>query len=268
MEVAFIVVVAVLIAFVLGRKYGSKKANAGTIPNFTDFNRKIEDKDAWEGSFWEASNPKKLAVQLEIEYVDANKSKTRRAVLVREFDNDLHGGIIIGHCQMREDTRTFRFDRIKKCVDMETGEIILNVKKYLNELYENSPEKSVEVLANDYFDVLKVVYFVAKADGQYRKTEKEVITQYVRGLVKDRRITLSMVDEILKEMDVPTMRGFKLAFGRVIKGGRVDPVSLRSCCQEIVRTQKSLRPMEKEALSYIDRKLLTFQSSTTDKMDK
>ena len=68
----------------------------------------------------------------------------------------------MGHCELRNATRTFRFDRIKKCVDLETGELITDVKKYLNERYEKSPEKSTEILSSDYIDVLKGCLFCSK----------------------------------------------------------------------------------------------------------
>jgi len=260
MEIVFILIVLVVIAFYIGKHIGKSdnpeiKVTFETsgLDEYDD--DEYEDRDSWEGSFWEASDPKKLTAHIEIEYEDGNKSVTTRTVRIREFDNELYGGIIMGHCELRNATRTFRFDRIKKCVDLETGEVIPDIKKHLNELYEKSPERSTEILATDYVDILKVVYFVAKADGQYRKEEKEVISNYVRKLVRDDRITIKMIDEILKEIDVPTMQGFKLALGRVLKGGEVNPELLATCCQEIVDTQKSVHPMEKEALEYIEKKL-------------
>ncbi|MCW8906733.1 MAG: hypothetical protein OQL28_05760 [Sedimenticola sp.] len=260
MEIVIILIALVVIAFYIGKHIvKSDNPEIKVIFETSGFDEyddeEYEDRDSWEGGFWEASDPKKLSAHIEIEYEDGNKSLTTRTVRVREFDNELYGGIIMGHCELRNATRTFRFDRIKKCVDLETGEIVPDVGKHLNELYEKSPERSTEILATDYIDIMKVVYFVAKADGQYRKEEKQVISNYIRKLVRDDRITIKMIDEILKPIDVPTMQGFKLALGRVLKSGEVNPVLLATCCQEIVDTQKSVRPMEKEALEYIEKKL-------------
>ncbi|MET0082689.1 MAG: hypothetical protein ABW079_06715 [Sedimenticola sp.] len=265
MEISIVVLVTIfIIAFFIGKRVGSSKdpeirvtfESSGLSGYEID-----DDKDGWEGGFWDATDPKKLTAYIEIDYVDANKSTTTRVVRVREFDNSLYGGIIMGHCELRNATRTFRFDRIKKCVDLDTGEEITDVRKYLNDKYDQSPEKSTDILEIDYVDVLKVIYFVAKADGQYRKEEKAVITQYVRKLVRDDRITTEMVDGILKEMDVPSMQSFKLALGRVLKGGEVNPELLATCCKEIVNTQKTVHPMEKEALEYIAKKLASMPKS-------
>ena len=59
-----------------------------------------------------------------------------------------------------------------RCVDLDTGEIVSDVKDFLNALYEESPERTMDSLTTDYLDVAKVLFFVAKADGQFRREEK------------------------------------------------------------------------------------------------
>ena len=257
------------IAFYFGRKSSSSKdSNIQNMNNkhaHLDYDEAKEDndRDAWEGGFWEASDPKKLNAHLRIEYKDGNGITTTRSVKVREFDNELYGGIIMGYCELRNATRTFRFDRIRTCTDLNTGEVVQSVKKHLNDLYEKSPERSAELLLSDYIDVLKAVYYIAKADGQFRKDEKEVISAYVRKLVRDDRITFDLIDNVIKEIETPTLHAFKLAVGRIIKGGSVDPDLLFKCCREIVDTQQKIHPMEKEALDYLDKKLASIKTNNT-----
>jgi hypothetical protein len=262
----FLIILIALIVFFLRKKSSS--------PNDTNVRFTVEtrthtkdsvneydtDHDSWEGGFWDASDPKKLKAHLQIDYKHGNGNLTTRCVSVREFDNELYGGIIMGYCELRDATRTFRFDRINNCIDLETGEVVQDIKQHLNDLYEKSPERSTDLLVTDYIDVLKVIYFVAKADGQYRKEEKDVISSYVRKLVRDERITNDMVDAVLKEINTPSLQAYKLAIGRVLKGGEVDPELLNTCCQEIVDTQKTVHPMEKEALDYLMKKLTLHQT--------
>lgn len=153
------------------------------------------------------------------------------------------------------------FDRISHCVDLETGESIEDVRQHLNERYDRSPERSVEILLSDYLDTLKVLYFVAKADGQYRREEKEVVAGYIRKLIRDDRVTVAMVDDALKAVGVPSMQAFKIAAGRVLKSGQVDPTLLRRCCEEIVATQATVHAAEQEALDYIERKRAAIEAS-------
>lgn len=198
---------------------------------------------------------------MKFNYVDGRGNRTSRSVVVRQFDNGLYGGILIGLCELRDANRTFRFDRISQCVDLDTGESIADVREHLNERYANSPERSVEILLSDYLDTLKVLYFVAKADGQYRREEKEVVAGYLRKLIRDDRVTTAMVEDALRTIGVPSMQAFKMAVGRVLKSGQVDPALLRRCCEEIVATQATVHAREQEALDYIEKKRAAIQAS-------
>ena len=180
MEVMIIVAVIIIIVFFIGKRIGSSKNSEIKVTfessGFDEYDGETEndkDKDTWEGSFWDASDPIKLTAHIEIDYVDGNKYTTTRTVRVREFDSALHGGIIMGHCELRNATRTFRFDRIKKCIDIETGEVVSDIKKYLNAKYEQSPEKSSDILAVDYIDVLKVIILLQKPMVSIERKKKK-----------------------------------------------------------------------------------------------
>ncbi|WP_445363162.1 hypothetical protein ACJJIQ_23490 [Microbulbifer sp. ANSA003] len=216
--------------------------------------REVKDKDAWEGSFFDAENPLTVSAHLQFNYRDGNGKQTNRSVLVKQFDETLHEGLLIAHCELRDANRTFRFSRMKNCVDLETGECISSVRDFLVAKYEESPERSVDVFETDFLDVLKILYFVAKADGQFRKEEKAVVTDYVRTLVKDDRVTIQMVDNAIRNYDIPSLAGFKRSVGKVVRGRKVDLDSLIECCENIVNTQKTVHPSEKAALDYLEKK--------------
>jgi len=248
-----VAIIVAIIAYTMG-KGASKKSEQ---PRGIAFTTSYEDRDSdsWEGGMWEAVDPHKIAANLRLEYTDAKGQRTTRSVMVREFDNTLHGGTLMGICELRDAHRTFRFDRIRSCIDLGTGEVVNDVRAHLNKLYETTPERSTDLLVSDYLDALKVVYYVAKADGQYRKAEKEVITQYVKILVRDARITSEMIDAALQAVDIPTIHAFKLAVGRITRGGQIDPSLLNKCCKEIVATQGAVHSSEQDALDYIERKI-------------
>lgn len=213
-----------------------------------------EHEDSWEGGFWDAADPKDVEATLKIAYRDGNDNRTKRVVDVRRFDDGLYGGVMIGHCRLRDATRTFRFDRIERCIDVSTGEIVADVRTLLNALYEESPRSAIDALASDHLDIAKILLFVAKADGQFRRDEKLVIARYLRSLLRDERITLELIDDGFRDVHSPSLHGFKLAVGRVLTGGEVSPIELRDCCHEIVATQKAVHPSEQAALDYVDRR--------------
>ncbi len=247
----FVALAAIAFAFYLGRRTKSKTANLNS-----EVDNKITDKDAWEGTFYDGEDPKKVSAYLQIDYVDGEGKETSRSIRVRQFDDRLYGGMILAHCEMRDSSRTFRYDRVKSCVDLETGEVVHDLSKYLNDIYNKSPEKTLDILYDDFIDVLKVVLFVAKADGQYRKEEKEVVSKYLCSLTKDDRLTIDMLDDVFQRMEFPTLHAFKLAMGRIIKTETVDLYVLKSCCKAIVATQKTVSASEQEALDYLEKKIV------------
>ena len=206
----------------------------------------LEEKD------WDVPDPKYISARFKIEHIDGAGKVSSRIVNVREFDTNLYGGAFTGICELRDAYRTFRFDRVKSCIDMDTGEIIKNIKIHLKKLYDTSPDRSIDMLLSNYIDVLKVIYFVAKADGQYRKAEKEVIRNYVRLLVHDERIENEMIDWALQNIEIPTRKAFELAITRLCKSTEIDLNKLTICCKEIVATQKTIHSLEQEALEFIE----------------
>lgn len=215
-----------------------------------------DDKDNWEGSFWEVQQPFPAKSTLRIKYEDGAGKQTERVVDVRQFGTDVNGNILIGHCRMRNATRTFRTDRIKRCIDEETGEIVSDVFAYLREKYDGSPERTRDTLIEEEYDTLRVLLYVGKADGQLRAPEKAIIRETCRALANDSRVTDSMIDEIFSSLEPPTLHAFKLAVGRIGKTEATARALLLKAAEDMVATQKTVHPAEKEALEYMRKRLL------------
>lgn len=214
-----------------------------------------DDTDSWEGGFWEVQRPFPANATLRIEYEGGTGKRTERVVEVRQFGVSLYGNILIGRCRMRNATRTFRTDRIKRCADEETGEIIGDVFAYLREKYDSSPERSRDALYEEQYDGLRVLLYIGKADGQLREPEKIIIRETCRALASDSRITDAMVDEIFSSLDIPTIHVFKLAVGRLAKNEVATLTLLMKTAEDMVATHRSVHPAEREALEYMRKRL-------------
>lgn len=71
--------------------------------------------------------------KLHIEYVDSQGEITSREIHTRSYDPDR--GHITARCMIRKSERTFRIDRIKKAVVVETGEVITSkLRSYLRKM--------------------------------------------------------------------------------------------------------------------------------------
>lgn len=214
-----------------------------------------DDKDNWEGSFWEVQQPFPAKATLRIKYEDGAGTQTERVVDVRQFGTDGNGNILIGYCPMRNATRTFRTDRIKRCIDEETGELVSDVFAYLREKYDSSPERMRDTLIEKEYDTLRVLLYVGKADGQLRAPERAIIRETCRALANDSRITDAMIDELFSSLDSPTLHAFKLAVGRIGKTEATARTLLMKAAEDMVATQRAVHPAEKEALEYMRKRL-------------
>lgn len=223
---------------------------------FSEDDDDLDDRDSWEGTFWEASDPHPVKAKLDISYKDGNNKNTNRIVDVREFDHALYGGIIIGHCRLRDATRTFRFNRITSCVDVETGEEIKDVRSFLQDKYEKSPEATLDKLLESHRDMLRALLFLGKADGRLTAKERMAILDHVKRITEDERLDDSMLKKVFKEVEIPSIMGFKQCCGRLAKSLLPEQhQNLISTAERMVASEKTINPSEQEALDYLRQRL-------------
>lgn len=222
--------------------------------------RSGEDDDTFEGWFYDAPGPQRSAAKtVRMKYSDANQRETERVVNIRAFEANGPSGLVFGHCHLRNDARTFRFDRMRRVVDEETGEIIPDLQKQLNEEWLTSPQAVMDQLYEQHHDVMKMMLFMAKADGSVRAAELDVIAKYCVEVTQDNRITLSMIKDRLKCVDVVSITTFVRTYNR-LRRERPDAALLAAAaCRAIVATQKTVHPNEQEALNALDKPLPTLK---------
>jgi hypothetical protein len=221
------------------------------------------DKDEWEGSFWEVVQPIPAKARLRLNYVDGAGKKTERTVDVRQFGTFGNSTLLIGHCLLRDATRTFRTDRVQKCIDEETGEIVTGLATYLKKKYDESPERSRDALLEGEYDTLRILLYVGKADGQLRAAEKAIIRETCIAMANDSRLTDATIDELFANMAVPTIQAFKLAVGRLAKREQKSRTVVMSAAEKMIRTQKVVHQAEQEALDYMRKRLASPDAQAT-----
>jgi len=189
--------------------------------------------------------------QIKISYVSGNGDYSERILLVIMYKEKLYSGCISAYCAFNRKILTFRFDRIKTCKDLKTGKEI-NLYEYIIKNYGDIGD----YLSFKYSKPLSIFYYVAKADGQCRKEEKEVIGKYFQKLEPNKQITSNSIDEALKKTELfSSIKEFKRLFNEYTKKipDNSDLISLIQCCRDIIHTQKTIKPEEKEILDFFDK---------------
>lgn len=193
---------------------------------------------------------------LTIRYESASGDYTHRGVTVTDF-NDFE---IFGYCHLRERYRTFLVERVVSCVNAKTGEVVTDVSAYLSSIYKTLPRYSVDLLNEHHHDALKILLYVAKADGQLRQPERKVIAAACKVLTKDTRITDALANNLIDSVQLTSLHGFKIAAGKVANRG--DMATMRTifiACKTIVNTQKIVCAAEQEALDYLAKRFYTHE---------
>lgn len=205
-------------------------------------------KDAWEEFHAEIDFPLKQNATFDFEYIDTAGNRTQRTVEIKQFGHAPVGAKIYGYCHLRQGNRAFRLSNIRHCVDVETGEIIDDVTKYLEDRYKASSEYTMDILFENHEDVVLALLFVAKADGRVMKPELTVIKSFFQRLCNDPRITEELVKDLYKNLSVPTATQFSKIVTRLKNKEGTLKAEILETAEAIVATQKSVHPVEQFAL--------------------
>lgn len=129
---------------------------------------------------------------LAMEYSDESGARTRRIVECRRLNPDLPG-YIEGWCRLRDAERTFRVDRIVSLTNLTTGRQIFGAAvqsffaPYLRQARADATlaETSARAAERLYLtqraaaNGVKVLLFLAMADGHLHAAEREVVLGYI-----------------------------------------------------------------------------------------
>lgn len=185
---------------------------------------------------------------LSIRYRSRAGELTQRAVSVTEFDTEG----LFGLCHLRDRYRTFRYDRIFSCANIETGEVVYDIHDHIQSIYRKLPRYTLDVLYRNHYEALQILLYVSRADGQLRAAERKILIATFKVLTGDVRITDELGNNLIGAIETPSLHGFKVAAGKVAnRGNKVSTRLLLIACQSIVNTQKTVTAAEQEALDYL-----------------
>lgn len=230
-----------------------------------EVNERVVETDAWEGSFWEVEEPRPVRVHLRIRYRDANDLQTERKIRVHQFGafgRDRETMLLVAHCELRNEMRTFRADRIEACIDADTGMPIADVIAHLRRAYLATPELARARLEPDEYDALRVLLYLGKAEG-LRVADKAIVAEACRKLVRETHVSGELIDRFLRELGAPTVTAFELAANRLAARSPDRRIALMVAAKRLVATQTDTQPVEQQALAYLQQRLFNTGSPMT-----
>lgn len=227
-------------------------------------------KDAYEGTHIDGTD-KELSLELEIDYVDREGSKTTREIMLKRFrlSPDKTEGVLSAYCYLREGHRDFYISRIKRLTDLDTGEVIDNICSFLEDEYEISTGGQIEQIWTNYADEMNILVYVGKLDGMLRKKEKELIATWASSrydvLPEERHAEevpgerlMDAIIEDLKTITSISKTQFARALGRISKQSWENKNELLCYVKEIFGfPTRDETKEELKIISYIEKRLFT-----------
>lgn len=215
-----------------------------------------ESRDAYENNFL-GGEYRRLKADLRIDYVDREGNATTRDITTNWYELNESGtqAHISAHCHLRLGNRSFYTSRIKRCVDLATGEVISDVARYLTEKYESSPEGIIERVTKEHSDEFSVLIYIGKADGALRKKEKDAISRYLLQVTGETGVTENDLSESMKNLQACTYNQFKRAVGRLCEIDAERKKLILTTAEEIAGTKKEVKAIEQEAIDYMRKRL-------------
>lgn len=159
------------------------------------------EQDAWEGSVYElGGRPFRCDVKLGFRYTDSNGAKTNRQIRTKAFvpwlDED---HLVLGFCNYRKANRSFATSRMEEVVDLETGECLADVDRFLNETYEASDYKKVDDFIDNRMNIVECLLYLARLDGNLTKAQKELINGYISEASGVAIVTDAVANSLIKD---------------------------------------------------------------------
>lgn len=202
--------------------------------------------------YWNSGQEVNIKSYLRIKYKSQQGELSERNIKVTKYDGSCY---MNAHCETKKTRRTFRVDRIISCVDLDTGEIVIDLPQHLLKKYENSTEYVLKNTFEKAKDILLVLLYIGKADGQLRQEERLFISKVARKIASDKRINDQMIEDILNGIDIPSYRGYKLAINRICKLSHRNMLGTYIISKKIIETQQTVHPHEAEAIAYMEKKM-------------
>jgi len=159
------------------------------------------EQDAWEGSVYElGGRPFRCDIKLGFQYTDSNGAITNRQIRAKAFVKWLdEDHLVLGFCNYRKANRSFATSSMQDVVDLDTGECVGDVDRYLTDFYEASDYKKIDDFIDSRMSVVECLLYLARLDGNLTKAQKAIINGYISETAGVTIVTDAVASSLIKD---------------------------------------------------------------------
>lgn len=186
-----------------------------------------------------------------ITYIDASGFENKRKISVLKTD----GYYLYSWCHLKDDRRTFFAHMVQEAVNLDTGEVVASILDDIESTYARSHEGKHEIGMNTELHAIRILFFVAKADGRLIKAERGLIADYILSSKSGYDLDAETLDDMVKYIDEPSVSEFVRLVNDMAKKDKSKLERIFAYAKGIVATEKKVNPMEEAALKLIENAL-------------
>lgn len=236
-----------------------------------NFEIKLADDDDWENPDSSLSDEAIDGLTFGIEYCNAKNEHSRRRITLKNRNNYY----LYAFCHERHATRCFAIDRVQSIILLQTGEVIENVKAFIDTLdvaqktqtsherkskygpkAEDKPE--TDRAMGRVRDGARILMWFARCDGEVPSEEIEAIMEhycYSRCEETEGRTALAKYDKDYMRryvsLQYPDSQTLKACIDRIVNSDSEDHIALlKTAIQKVIDADGRLTAEEVEASLY------------------
>jgi len=215
----------------------------------------VEDSELSDIYYFPVENiPRKIFANLKLQYLSTSGEETKREIDVTTFYRGQEGCHFEGFDHLRNARRKLSSRGVKQAVDLDTGELIVDLCAFFEQKYIDSPDYPYDNLFEKHGNEIYCLVYIAAADGAVRSEEREIIVSYCLEQKEFKSLDREKLNEIIKNIYRPTKYEYHKSIRR-IEPDSANAKNIWSFSNRIVETNSKQHSEQVRALEYIRKQL-------------
>ncbi len=159
----------------------------------------------YNDNYWFPSEGKvrKVQANLWLRYQKTNYEVHDRDFDVDAFTRGESGFYVHGYCHRRKKHITLSSLGIIEAMDRDTGEVIDDLKQFLEAHYRDTPAALQDELFDDYGWALYVLAYLAASSGKITKNERDAIAGFIKSFDRFWPLDDAWIDSTIRDLYRP-----------------------------------------------------------------
>lgn len=189
-------------------------------------------------------------------YVDGRGGESRRTVDFKKHQfYGMEGSYLYGECRMRKAGRTFNTKRMTDVMDVDTGELIQNVREYAENVWADSTKAKLQNWADENDRIAKAFLYLLRGSKRGGEPDYKVLASIYSEMLGGEIVTMSDIQWLYKDKSPTTAVGFQRFVGGIIKNHPDKLVWFKESAIKLASARARSNFSDKAAIDYLNKRI-------------